>query len=46
LLSHLRPISGGLLWEASPQWPFYIAGMIGAAGVVVFVVTVDEAGAG
>jgi len=37
---------GGLLWEASPRWPFYVAGMIGAAGVVMFVVTVDEAGAG
>jgi len=37
---------GGLLWEASPQWPFYLAGVIGAVGVVVFVVTVDEAGAG
>ena len=37
---------GGLLWEASPQWPFYIAGAIGTVGVVVFVVTVDEAGAG
>jgi len=36
---------GGLLWEASPQWSFYVASMIGAVGVMVFVVTVDEAGA-
>jgi MFS family permease len=37
---------GGLLWQASPQWPFYAAGVIGVAGVAVFVMTVDEGRAG
>ncbi len=33
---------GGLLWQMSPQLPFYIAGAFGLAGIAVFVVTVDE----
>ena len=37
---------GGLLWQTSPQLPFYAAGAFGLAGVVVFVITVDEAVAG
>ena len=37
---------GGLLWQTSPQLPFYIAGVFGVAGIAVFVITVDEAAAG
>jgi MFS family permease len=37
---------GGLLWNARPALPFYIAGGIGLAGVAVFVRTVDERYAG
>lgn len=33
---------GGLLWRLSPQLPFYVAGAIGAVGVVVFTRTVEE----
>jgi len=33
---------GGLLWRISPGFPFYIAGVIGIAGVVAFVITVKE----
>ena len=35
---------GGLLWRFSPQLPFYVAGAVGAVGVLVFARTVrDEA---
>jgi MFS family permease len=33
---------GGLLWRVSPSFPFYVATATGLAGVVAFVVTVDE----
>jgi MFS family permease len=33
---------GGLLWGVSPALPFYVAGVIGGAGVVAFVTTVEE----
>lgn len=33
---------GGLLWRVSPPLPFYIAGAVGAAGVIAFVLTVTE----
>jgi MFS family permease len=33
---------GGLLWEVTPALPFWMAGLIGLVGVVVFTVTVDE----
>jgi MFS family permease len=35
---------GGLLWKISPSVPFYVAGMIGLVGTVVFIGTVDERG--
>jgi MFS family permease len=34
---------GGLLWRVSPAVPFFIAAAVGAVGVVVFLLTVDEA---
>ena len=37
---------GGLLWNIDPAVPFIVAGAIGLAGAVVFVVTVDERDAG
>jgi len=37
---------GGLLWRVSPARPFVLAGAIGVAGTIVFVVTVDERQAG
>jgi MFS family permease len=37
---------GGLLWKISPVIPFYVAATIGAVGVVVFAVTVNEEQAG
>jgi MFS family permease len=37
---------GGLLWEVRPALPFWIAGLIGLVGVVVFAVTVEERYAG
>lgn len=33
---------GGLLWNISPETPFVIAGLIGLAGTLVFVLTVKE----
>lgn len=33
---------GGLLWSVSPAAPFLIASIIGMAGVIVFVLTVEE----
>jgi MFS family permease len=33
---------GGLLWQASPQLPFFVAAAVGAIGVIVFVATVRE----
>jgi MFS family permease len=33
---------GGLLWSIAPGLPFWLAGMIGLVGVVLFAVTVDE----
>ncbi len=37
---------GGLLWEVRPALPFWIAGLIGLVGVVVFALTVEERYAG
>ena len=37
---------GGLLWKISPAVPFYMAAAAGAAGVVVFILTVSEEHAG
>lgn len=37
---------GGLLWTIAPSIPFFVAGAIGLAGVIVFVRTVDERYAG
>lgn len=37
---------GGLLWKISPVIPFYVAAAIGAVGVLVFTVTVNEEQAG
>ncbi len=37
---------GGLLWEVTPALPFWMAGLIGLVGVVVFAVTVEERYAG
>jgi MFS family permease len=37
---------GGLLWEITPALPFWMAGVIGFIGVVVFAVTVEERYAG
>ena len=37
---------GGLLWEVTPALPFWMAGLIGLVGVVVFAVTVEERFAG
>ncbi len=33
---------GGLLWEVTPALPFWMAGLIGLVGVVVFAMTVEE----
>jgi MFS family permease len=33
---------GGVLWSMTPVLPFWTAGAIGAAGVIVFAATVDE----
>jgi MFS family permease len=35
-------VVGGLLWKFSPEAPFLTAGLIGAIGVIVFAVTVEE----
>ena len=37
---------GGLLWKTSPSLPFLMAAAIGAAGVLLFTVTVEERHAG
>jgi MFS family permease len=37
---------GGLLWDITPALPFWMAGAIGAVGVIVFAVTVREQYAG
>ena len=37
---------GSLLWQVSPQLPFWTAGAVGLLGVAVFVATVDERHAG
>jgi MFS family permease len=37
---------GGLLWEHSPRYPFFIATAIGIAGAIVFTLTVREEHAG
>jgi MFS family permease len=37
---------GGLLWKVSPTVPFLMAGAVGALGVVLFTLTVDERHAG
>jgi hypothetical protein len=39
----LAAVVGGLLQYASPAVPFYVAAAVGAVGVVVFALTVDEA---
>jgi len=33
---------GGLLWQVSPRLPFYVAAIVGVAGVIAFVATVKE----
>jgi MFS family permease len=33
---------GGLLWKINPQVPFFLAGIIGLLGTVVFIATVEE----
>jgi MFS family permease len=33
---------GGLLWSITPALPFWMAGLVGLIGVVVFAVTVEE----
>jgi MFS family permease len=33
---------GGLLWKISPQTPFFVAGVIGVVGTLVFAATVEE----
>ena len=33
---------GGLLWKFSPQTPFFVAGMFGIAGTLIFIATVRE----
>ena len=33
---------GGLLWDVAPHAPFYVAGAIGAAGTLLFALTVEE----
>jgi MFS family permease len=33
---------GGLLWGQDPAIPFFVAGLIGLAGTLIFVVTVDR----
>ena len=33
---------GGLLWELTPALPFWMAGLIGLVGVLVFAMTVEE----
>lgn len=33
---------GGLLWTVKPELPFFVAGLIGIIGTVVFAKTVDE----
>ncbi len=37
---------GGLLWEVTPTLPFWMAGLFGLVGVVVFAVMVEERYAG
>jgi DHA1 family tetracycline resistance protein-like MFS transporter len=37
---------GGLLWTISPRVPFVMAGAIGAIGLVLFILTVEERHAG
>jgi MFS family permease len=37
---------GGLLWKLSPTVPFFMAGAMGAVGVLLFTLTVDERHAG
>jgi MFS family permease len=33
---------GGLLWQITPETPFYVAGIIGMIGMLVFAATVEE----
>ena len=33
---------GGLLWKVAPALPFWLAGLVGVIGVVVFAATVEE----
>jgi MFS family permease len=35
-------VIGGLLWNIAPQVPFVTAGVIGLAGTLVFIMTVEE----
>jgi MFS family permease len=35
-------LTGGLLWQLTPQTPFVIAGVIGIIGTIVFALTVEE----
>jgi hypothetical protein len=33
---------GGLLWRVAPALPFWMAGVVGVLGVVLFAATVEE----
>jgi MFS family permease len=35
-------IIGGLLWQLSPELPFWTAGVVGLAGTILFIATVEE----
>ena len=35
-------VTGGILWNAGPEVPFLLAGVIGLVGTTVFAATVDE----
>jgi MFS family permease len=35
-------VIGGFLWQLTPALPFWMAGVVGLAGVVLFAVTVEE----
>jgi MFS family permease len=34
--------AGGLLWDVAPRAPFYVAGVVGAVGTLLFALTVRE----
>jgi hypothetical protein len=37
---------GGALWQIAPQTPFFVAGVVGIIGTIVFAATVEERYAG